>query len=588
MRKESFSDYRIDVDERGADVQRTTCPECRHTADTPTKCLTVWLKESTWACAKCGWGKGLRLRTLYEPSDKRFPPYPTLSKEKIKKPLIQPENAVFDFFAKRGISRATVEKFKVRWDAASGAIAFPFLVSGQVVNVKYRSLAEKRMWQTEGGSRTLFNLDAMQDEVVITEGEIDTMSVDEAGIASVVSVPDGAPPAGAQNITAKFGFLEPLKIVLQHTKKVILATDADPNGRRLAKELAERIGKEKCWLVKFPEGCKDANDVLVKFGADRLRSCIASATPYPPSFAKSVSHFEDEILDLYRNGPPRRLSSGFPNLDKRYLPAPGMITVVTGAPGSGKSVFMANYLTGLAKNENWKVAWSVPENPGARHQRICSQILFNKAFDPNLYGRMEEAELRQGMQFFEDKFFYIFDDNRQLSLPEILMATEYFVKAHSINALVIDPWNKVLHDWGRDNEHTYTGRVLSMLQVFARRTGIHIFIVAHPTKLVKKDDHNNYEVPLLYNVSGSSHWYNMTDNGLTVHRYRKIKGSEPTGESTNSIFVTKVKEDWVGSEFYEKLHFNSVSQKFSEIEQNQFNNQKISAPVQLDEDKPPF
>ena len=80
----------------------------------------------------------------------------------------------------------------------------------------------------------------------------------------------------------------------------------------------------------------------------------------------------------------------------------------------------------------------------------------------------------------------------------------------------------------------------------------------------------------------------MTDNGLTVHRYRKIKGSEPTGKSTNSIFVTKVKEDWVGSEFYEKLHFNSVSQKFSEIEQNQFNNQKISAPVHLDEDAPPF
>lgn len=595
MQKETFRDYRIEgIDERGESIQRVHCPECSPHATTPTKCLTVWVQEGTWSCNKCGWGHGLRLRTPWKPAEQLSGVYPSLSKEKIKKPLVSPENAVFDFFQKRGITRATVEKFKIRLQEGSDVLAFPFIVAGQVVNVKYRGMkplpdGKKLMWQTEGCPKVFFNIDAMREEVVITEGEIDTMSVDEAGFESVVSVPDGAPNADAKNITVKFSFLEPLIPVLQHIKKVVLACDTDANGRRLTEGLATRLGKNRCYLAKFPEGCKDANDVLVKFGKERLKMCIQTATPYPPSFVKTVDSFEGRIKQLYNDGPPRRLNSGFTEFDRHFLPVPGMVTGVTGVPGSGKSTWLANYLIGLAKNENWKSAFYVPENPDARHQRICSQILLNKPFDPNKYGRMEESEQRMASEFFSDRFFYLHDTERMLPLADIFAGAEYLVKAHGINSLVIDPWNKVQHE-DYQNEHKYLGSVLPRVQLVARRLDIHIFVIAHPTKMQKKDEFN-WEVPTPYSVSGSANWFNMLDNWITQHRYYKHKDGALTGESTSSSVIWKVKEDWIGSPYYGKLHFNKASQVYSEVEDGKPRQKPEPRPkivVASAEDEPPF
>jgi twinkle protein len=74
--------------------------------------------------------------------------------------------------------------------------------------------------------------------------------------------------------------------------RVILATDNDAPGNALAEELARRLGRERCWRVRWPgnvhEGAqlqpdyrKDANEVLMADGPERLQMLLAAAEPYP-------------------------------------------------------------------------------------------------------------------------------------------------------------------------------------------------------------------------------------------------------------------------------------------------------------------
>lgn len=130
----------------------------------------------------------------------------------------------------------------------------------------------------------------------IVEGELDKLALYEAGIPNAASVPSGAVPprrvsatASAapgsdpdRRLSAKFAFLRRALPELAGARRVVLATDADAPGQALAEELARRLGRGRCWLLRWPEGCKDANDALLRLGAQGLRDYAArAAVPMP-------------------------------------------------------------------------------------------------------------------------------------------------------------------------------------------------------------------------------------------------------------------------------------------------------------------
>lgn len=57
---------------------------------------------------------------------------------------------VVDYFAQRGISRATLERNRVQQEYSAkhnaNAIAFPYYRDGEIINIKYRTL-DKKFWQ---------------------------------------------------------------------------------------------------------------------------------------------------------------------------------------------------------------------------------------------------------------------------------------------------------------------------------------------------------------------------------------------------------------------------------------------------------
>jgi twinkle protein len=280
---------------------------------------------------------------------------------------------VLAFFAKRGIGAEVVARNGIAWTRAYipaekrevECIAFPYRQGGEVVNYKYRTF-DKQFAQVKGGAKVLYGLDDISGEdLVIVEGEMDKLACDEAGIANVLSVPDGAPKKVRDGVIdpkddAKFSYLWNCREVLDRSKRVILATDANEPGKALAEELARRIGKEKCWLVSWPDSNdsprKDANDVLLFDGPDVLRECIALAKPYPISGLYDFASFEGKVLALYHNGHERAFSTGFTSLDQLVMIRPGELHVVTGYPNHGKSELVDQLLVNLARQYGWRFA----------------------------------------------------------------------------------------------------------------------------------------------------------------------------------------------------------------------------------------
>ena len=87
---------------------------------------------------------------------------------------------------------------------------------------------------------------------------------------------------------------------------------------------------------------------------------------------------------------------------------------------------------------------------------------------------------------------------------------------YGIDIFVIDAFNKVVLD-GKD-ERREINKILTKLTSFAQSNNVIIFLVAHPTKM-KKNEKGIYDMPTLYDVSGSSDFRNQTHNGYCIYRY---------------------------------------------------------------------
>src|ERR1035437_5855744 len=186
-------------------------------------------------------------------------------------------------------------------------IVFPFEENGVTVGEKYRA-AGKKFWQKPGGKRTFFNADALDDPslyngnmaLVITEGELDSITAIDCGFPLAVSVPDGAPaPPKEKKDTAdapddtsgKFEFMFSNRDRLKKIKRFIIAVDNDAPGKHLADELVRRLGASRCYFVTYPDGCKDLNDPRMKNVAEAAAAVLTNAQPYPIRGVYSLSDY---------------------------------------------------------------------------------------------------------------------------------------------------------------------------------------------------------------------------------------------------------------------------------------------------------
>lgn len=559
----SFRDFGIDLSGRAGVEVQTLCPECSATRRKKTaRSLSVNTEKGCWICHHCNWRGSLKTGE----ESKSRPPQ-RIVKPHFDKPSSVPL-AVRDWFAKRGIPVAIVARHSIALQTAYlpqledevPCLAFPYIRNGETVNIKFRALTEKAFRQVKDAEKILYGLDDLtKNWAVIVEGEIDKLSLDVAGIRNAVSVPDGAPPAGSKSSDRKFEYLVNCAEQLTPLTKLIIAVDNDPPGKTLEEELVRRLGPERCWRVTWPDGCKDANDVLLRHGAETLQTCIADAKPVPLEGVLLVADVAEDVMQLYREGLRRGVSTGWATVDQYYTVRPGEMTIVTGIPSHGKSQFLDALVMNLARQHDWTIGICSPENlPVARHVAKLIEQYTGRPFSEGPSQRLPQDELITALDWLHQHVIFIAPEEN-LTIPALLQAAKSLVARHGIRGLIIDPWNEFDHSrQTHQTETEYISMALGQIRRFARNHGVHVWVVAHPAKLCRRDD-GSYPVPRPYDISGSAHWSNKADNCLTV--WRDLEDHTiPV-----ALHVQKIRFRELGKIGLVELRWNNVNGRYEEV-----------------------
>lgn len=477
------------------------------------------------------------------------------------------DNRILEWFRERGISPETVSAHGIRaariWmpqtQREENVIAFPYLREGRAVNWKYRG-PNKIFRQEKDAEKILFGLDHIRDqeEIIITEGEPDKMALWEAGFRATCSVPDGAPERILEGDldpdAPKFEYLRNCERELRPAeeggpRKIIVAVDNDAPGRALEHELARRLGLDRCWRVRWPDGCKDANDVLRQHGPEALARCIERAEPWPINGVISAMDVKDDVHAIYRMGLPPGAPLGWGGFDMPEgvrgdpivsLPT-GCAVILTGTPNSGKSNWWDAVMVNRAKGGRdhrgepmapWSWAVFSAETPVPRHVAGLAAKALRKPFREGPTDRMTPEELDTAIEWIHERFHFIHSDDEVPTVDWLIKKIRLLIVRHGIKGFLIDPYTELVKDRSMGARDTdLVEDFLTKVRALCRVHDVLGCIIAHPAK----PGRDAPRVPGLYDISGSAHWNNKADVGLSIWRDR----SDP--DVPTEVHVLKVR-----------------------------------------------
>lgn len=555
------------IDRAALGQHRRPCPWCsgsrkRNKAET---CLAVNRDDSriVYACHHCG-VSGIVPLTRREKTIQKVDHVPAIVRKKEDFDPIDDRH--IDWLSGRGISAATAHKYGLVATEIEGnpAIGFPYFDDkGNIVALKKRSILSKD-FRCAGSPQTFFGTPQLKkgEPLVVVEGEADLLALAEVGI-SAVSVPNGAPMKVTEgridpSEDGKFKFLWAAKEFIDAAERIVIATDADGPGEALAEEIARRVGKERCWRVEFPDGIKDSNEALVKLGKDHLRKIVSEAKPWPVAGLYDAYHFKEQVWTLYEKGVGRGDSTGYASVDEFYTIVPGQVTIVTGIPSSGKSTFINQVMVNLARDRSWKFGICSFEYEPRLHISSLMSMRTQQPFFEGPSRRMNAEEARAAFDWVQDHFTFVWQDDGGLAnLDSILDRLRISILRHGIRGAVIDPYNFISRDSRDKSETEWISDMLTKVKAFAMGHGIHIWFVAHPTKMQRGAD-GKIPAPGGFDISGSAAWFAKADCGMTVHRDKDEPG-------ISQIHIWKCRFSWVGKQGQANLIYDVRSSSYYEV-----------------------
>ena len=441
------------------------CPQCRDQRhDKRDKSLSCDLATGMFKCHYCGFS-GCAKEPDEQEKRKWMEQQPWFNEAPIRKqkPVYKKpthtgntslSQKALAWFSGRGISPATLTALKVtegqEWmpqkNGKANTIQFNYYHNGELKNTKFRT-GDKCFKLVSGAELLPYNIDSIKGckECIITEGEMDALSFYECGRHDVVSVPNGA--------NANLDYLDDyIEEYFDDKETIFIASDTDTKGVILRDELIRRFGAERCRVLEYGEGCKDANEHLIKYGRDSLLKCLANAPEIKLEGIFTVSDFEQSLDALFEYGMQKGVTIGHDNFDRLLSFETKRLCVVTGIPGSGKSEFIDEIAERLNMRYGWRFAYFSPENaPLAYHASKLIEKFTGKKFNKE---HLSFGEYKQVKQHLETNFFFI-SPKDNYRIDTILERAKFLVRRKGIKALVIDPYNRLEDESEGQNETKY-------------------------------------------------------------------------------------------------------------------------------------
>ena len=558
----------IKVKRVGKEMIFAHCPYCGATTNKRDK-FSIDTKTGMFHCFRASCGVKGNMITLakdfdFSLGDRELDEYyrPTRTFRRFKKTEpIEPTDPAISYMDSRDILKDVVQKYQITTND-KGMIVFPFMdENGEIQFIKYRNPApkdgENKEWSERNCKPILFGMyqcNLQNDTLVVTEGQIDSLSVAQAGIENAVSVPTGANGFTwvpyCWNWVSKFN-------------KIIIFGDHEHDHITLYNDFVSRWGADKVWHVREEDymGCKDANEILQEYGPEQIKICIKNAVTAPVPRVKKLSSVayvnpnEFEKLSTGINVINSTLKGGMPF---------GQVILITGKAGDGKSTFASQLLLN-AIEEGYKCFAYSGELP---------DYLFKSWLDAQAAGywntemekprwsdveipKVRYAAVQQISEWYKDNV-YIYDNtdvNDDSEEDELISLLERSINHYGVRVFLIDNLMTALDleaTIGTD-KYDCQSRFMKKLAKLAVNYNVLILIVAHKRKDTRFTETND-------NVSGSADVVNLASIVMSYERNKDIDDSQRLLKITKNRLYGTLNTNGI------VLEYDSVSKRIYKTE----------------------
>lgn len=517
---------------KGDELTFAECPYCHGKGSGNKNSFSISLRTGQFNCLRGSCGAQGNMLTLAQDFgfslgtdiDEYYQPKKEFKTFKVPETII-PKDPAIRYLESRGISEEITKKYEITTQTSNDKIlVFPFKTSeNETPFIKYRKTDFKKgrdknkEWCQADGKPILFGMkqcDLSNDTLIITEGQIDSLSVAEAGYTNAVSVPTGC---------NGFTWVPYCWDWIQNFKTIIVFGDYEKGHMTLLDDIKRRFSQ----LIKHVryedyKDCKDANAILQKYGRDQVRACIENAQAEPIRHIRNLS--EVEVINPYDIP---KIKTGIKQLDsllKGGLPL-GSITLVTGKAGEGKSVLASQIMLEAVDQGHKVFAYS-----GELTDTAFKAIAMLQAGGSHCYQyqnkdgytgyTLSDSNIALIDNWINNKVFIYDDsivDDEQEETIVLTKLIEDAIKRCGVDFIIIDNLMTALeleHN-GEDSKYDQQSTFVKRLARIARTFNVVLVLVAHMRKNNSNRNGND-------EVAGSSDISNLASITLMYEKDKEL------------------------------------------------------------------
>lgn len=457
---------------------------------------------------------------------------------------------ITDYYAKRCISKATLDRADVREDA-KGNIVFNYYDTNNILYmVKYRPArqihkGENKTWCQPGADTAplLFNMNRTNPAfpLLICSGESDALAAIESGWTNAVSIPLG---------DGNLHWIEHNWDYLEQFDEIIICADNDSSGDKFKSEVPYRLGTWRTKIVELPpeiqtendtKKVKDLNEFLYWAGPAETYAVIAKAKECQIGSVidiGDVGDFDWTNADGFQFG----LQSVDKELNKLYM---GTLTILSGKPGAGKTSIVCQ-LVADALQQGKKTWLFSRELPVTLTRNWITSVEAGPQFQDEYFNSAGEAfyktkpDASRMIREYMSGNVYLYRDDASNDVDALKQSMEASVRRYGTQLVVIDNLMSIDLKTNSDGILQKQTEFVNFLTAFAVKFQVAVVLVAHPRKFASG---SSMSVGI-DDIAGSSNLANLCHRAISLRRITKAEkeGSNKTPPNPHDVELVIIKD----------------------------------------------
>lgn len=425
----------------------------------------------------------------------------------------------------RGIQMNTAERYGVGFDGQD--LVFPYGSKAAKIRLDgQKNFTIKGEWK----GTQLFGQERFSGGgkmIIITEGEFDALSAFQmmGSRYPVVSVKNGA-QAALKDCKDNYEFLDSFD-------SVYIAFDNDDAGLEASKQVAELFAR-KAKVVKFPNGVKDANDMLQEGRTKEFEVAIWRAESFVPDGIIAGSGLYDEVMKPIQGSD---VDYPFDGLNKlTYGLRKGELVTVTAGSGLGKSQFLREIVYNILNTTEERVGLMFMEESVRKTALSLMSLAANKPLHlPDSVATDEEKTDAFNKTLGTERVF-LFDHFGSSDVDNIVNRVRYMAKAMDCHYIFLDHISIVVSAQSNGDERKAIDEIMTKLRTLVAETGISLICVSH-LKRPENKGHEEGAATSLAQLRGSGSIAQLSD--MVIGLERNGQADDEQARNTTKVRVLK-------------------------------------------------